>query len=802
MIIIMNMTLHRMIVPSLGCPASCQYCFGPHQKDKTMNKQVLERTASWLGEEKASTLEITFHGGEPLTAGVKFFRNAFDVLQNQNPEKNIRFNLQSNLWLLNDALIDLFAEHRVSIGTSLDGPESINDAQRGKGYFRRTMRDIEKARQKGLAVGCIVTFTRQSAEHWEEILEFFIHEGLNISIHPAQPVLNGAGHVTPEWVLPPQQYGELLVQVLPYYLNNINRIRIETLDAIARSIARGKGGICTFGDCLGGYLAVGPDGSVYPCQRFVGNPHYRMGTVWQSREQIQQSLVWQAFLQRQKAIQERCGDCPFVDICRGGCPYNVLAQNPQGFSSEIRDPYCPAYQQIFTEITERATREAFSAENLQAVVDSPTPHLLQKGTLLHLMSGRPHPTEAMTHARQTLAVVALGASQSVEEAHQRLIIAGVIGNPERARKALETLHQRLTSPVNSRNNLYIHITFECPLRCNHCYARGGRHSPAFPAEKAIELAQQASRAGFRHFVITGGEPLVHPEIFPLLEHLEGLQQDLSPMRIVLRTSLVSPLSDEPMHLLANAPHEVVVSLDGDPQTHNARRGENAYQRTVENLQRLLSMHGKAEVSLAAVLPLSQARGAEGEHVRELAKRLGIRRVRIRPLLPLGRASHTYPDLSVEAVWFSMTAEERLAYGFTPASSCGLGQNLYIEPDGNVYPCYALNSPSLRLGNVLEVNGIEKILSSSVFQSLSRHTVDTRQTCKECAYRYLCGGACRAWDRRTFQSPEELNSSPMNCTSLKNRAETLLITALRIAEVPPERWELAGLPFPHHLPESS
>ncbi|WP_369685050.1 TIGR04083 family peptide-modifying radical SAM enzyme [Anaerolinea thermophila] len=798
MIIIMNMTLHRMIVPSLGCPASCQYCFGPHQTGEIMSRQALESTARWIAEEKANALEITFHGGEPLTAGTKFYRTALPLLRQSAPDKNIRFNLQSNLWLLNETLLEIFAEHQVSIGTSLDGPELINDAQRGKGYFRRTMRGIEKARQKGLAVGCIVTFTRQSARHWEEILAFFIREGLNISIHPAQPMLNGTPFQQPDWALPPQAYGDLLVQILHYYLQNLSKLRIETLDAIARSIARGKGGICTFGDCLGGYLAVGPDGSVYPCQRFTGNPRFRLGSIQESHEAMEQSPVWQAFLQRQNTIQNRCRDCAFLDICRGGCPYNVLAQNQAGFSTEMRDPYCTAYQQIFTEITELATRQAFSPENLQEVVESPAPNLLRRGALLDLMSGRPHPTEAIAHARQTLAVVALGASQTVDEAFQRLTSAGVIGNPRQARQALENLHQRLTTPKSIRNNLYLHLTFECPLHCNHCYARGGRSSPSFPASAVIRLAKQASQAGFRHFILTGGEPLVHPEIFPILESLARIRSEILPMRIVLRTSLVSPLSDEELQAVANYPHEVVVSLDGDPQTHNARRGDQAYQRTVENLQHLLSMHGNAEVSLAAVLPLEQAKSAPGEHVRALARTMGIRRVRIRPLLPLGRAAHTYPDIPVEAVWFSMSPEERMAYGFTPASSCGLGQNLYIEPDGSVYPCYALSFPSLKVGNVLETGGLEEVRASPVFQSLSHHSVDSRQTCKECPYRYLCGGACRAWDRRTFQSFTELDQSPMDCSPLKNRAEALLLTALKITEVSPERWESAGLPLPQSV----
>ena len=53
-------------------------------------------------------------------------------------------------------------KHPLSIGTSLDGPESVNDAQRGQGYFQHTLAGIERARAHGLDVGCICTFTARS----------------------------------------------------------------------------------------------------------------------------------------------------------------------------------------------------------------------------------------------------------------------------------------------------------------------------------------------------------------------------------------------------------------------------------------------------------------------------------------------------------------------------------------------------------------------------------------------------------------------------------------------------------------
>jgi uncharacterized protein len=117
--------------------------------------------------------------------------------------------------------------------------------------------------------------------------------------------------------------------MLERYLANLDKVRISTLDSLCRSVLAGKGGICTFGDCLGGYLAVDPDGEIYPCQRFAGMPQYQLGNVYDcpSMEILLASPIWQAFQDRQERIKEECGDCSYLDFCRGGCPYNALTAN-------------------------------------------------------------------------------------------------------------------------------------------------------------------------------------------------------------------------------------------------------------------------------------------------------------------------------------------------------------------------------------------------------------------------------------------------------------------------------------------
>ena len=108
-----------------------------------MSRATVEAVVHWWGSfDSTDSLEITFHGGEPLIPGIDFYRMALPLLRDGLTAREVRFSVQSNLWLLTDELCELFREYGISIGTSLDGPEAINDAQRGAGYFRRTMAGI------------------------------------------------------------------------------------------------------------------------------------------------------------------------------------------------------------------------------------------------------------------------------------------------------------------------------------------------------------------------------------------------------------------------------------------------------------------------------------------------------------------------------------------------------------------------------------------------------------------------------------------------------------------------------------
>jgi len=137
-----------------------------------------------------------------------------------------------------------------------------------------------------------------------------------------------------------------------------------------------------------------------------------------------------------------------------------------------------------------------------------------------------------------------------------------------------------------RPNLSIEITKECPLRCPGCYAYGADHLGGTVQLRGLsdyrgeELVRRfmalIDRHRPLHVSIVGGEPLVRfrelGEILPRLADRDIHAQ--------LVTSAVRPIPAEWQGLRHL---QVVVSIDGLPPEHDARRKPATYDRILEHI---------------------------------------------------------------------------------------------------------------------------------------------------------------------------------------------------------------------------
>lgn len=744
---------HFMVLPAMGCPAECRYCFH-RDTAEVIDEQRLEALLEYIATLVASTslrhkLRLTLHGGEPLLAGMARLEQAFTGLRERLPGRRIQWNLQSNLWLLDERMARLLARHSVAVGTSLDGPENLTNLQRGSGYFARTWAGLKMARSHGLSSDCIATITPVGASQWPAILDFFQMHGLHPSIHPSIPAIGASPN---EWTLSPAAFAELLPALFESYQNRRRHMRIAFLDQLLQSLVSGQGQVCTFRDCRGQFLAFTPDGSIFPCQRLAGHSEWSLGRVEQrlTVDELWQSPVGRRWQERQGEADLNCRECRYHRHCRGGCPYNAIA------AGTAVDPYCIAYKRIFSWLEARLQEEMATPANIVAMTARPWDGeghpLLRVGWLSELSRPERHPAALTTHARSVLAAVTLAEGKPLTEQVVRLQTLGRFPDQITAQALLDRTASTIAAPPGL-NNCYLYLTHRCQMKCSHCYLYEmpfQEREQEMPRSDIVDLLTQAKAAGFRQAILLGGEPLLHRDGQVLWRELAQLRDRLAPLKLVLRSNFMTSLNRADLETLARACDLIVVSIDGDEASHDARRGPGSYQRTVRNLRAYAALAGElsdvAEISLAAVLSAAAVVGAPGTAVRRLARELGISRLRFRPVIPLGRAATWEQPPIHEGLHAHLSPNEQLALGFIPQTSCGLGRNLYVAPTGDCFPCYVLKRPADFLGNVLQT-GLDAILSAPAFQDLVRQNVDTTHACRDCDVRYICGGICRLWQGR-------------------------------------------------------
>lgn len=372
-----------MIIPTLGCPGRCKYCWSSEEGSPVMSVGTVRDIVAWLKDFRNDRVTFTFHGGEPLLAGAGFYRKALPMLAGELKELKPDFAMQTNLWRMTPEIASVLAEYHVPLGSSIDGPQDITDLQRGEGYFEKCMTGYEIAKAAGLQVRFICTFTNKSVKHKEKIFNFFKERGFVLKLHPALPSLRSEN--PKEWALEPEEYGELLVYLLDKALDNLGKFEVMNINDLCRCVFTRRGSVCTYVDCMGSTFAIGPDGSIYPCYRFVGMPEWVMGHVRDrpTMEHLMQSGPGKRMTAFSEYVNTACGDCSHIRYCRGGCPYNAIT--PSGGTLQGVDPYCTAYTRIFNELNDRLNKEMFEEPVPGMGFGTPDPRKATKPGVMALM---------------------------------------------------------------------------------------------------------------------------------------------------------------------------------------------------------------------------------------------------------------------------------------------------------------------------------------------------------------------------------------------------------------------------------
>jgi uncharacterized protein len=672
-----------------------------------MSAATLDATAHFICNElwrNRRAGRIIFHGGEPLVAGYGWFERSLGILADAT-RRHAQFSIQSNLWMLNQRFVDLFAEYRVSVSTSLDGARDVCDSQRGAGYFDRTMAGIRLLRENGLDVSAIATILPENVDKIPEIIAFFEAEGLPFTLRGAEPSLEH-GYVN---YLPTDETERMYHAVLEYMEQAPAPSRIRDVEALVRNVFSQCSGLCTFSNCLRHYAAISPEGDVYTCQRFCGMEEFRIGTVYESVETLQSSEAFKRIAARYESVSEDCAPCRHFGYCNGGCLYSIFVAEKYGKPH----PYCndtePSgrmYQNLFNHIELKLATEA---THVMLDTKEPTPYLAVAGDKLHpgdVAKGRKRYVQAMEW--------------------------GATGAPRHA-----------FAGKRGAGKLFLNITGNCPLRCAHCSVKASSGNTDMPVKAALTIIREAFELGFEEVSLNGGEPFLYHEFHTLVSEMKKIRH--ADMCFMLFTSLFLDFDDELAKLVLQTFDRISISLDGGEAEHDKRRGAGAFAQTCRHLDRLTGLNNQlgkpCTLSVRATLTREQRKRGVGEEVREVAKAMGIASVHIMDVVPIGRA-RLLEEVMISTPVIPKDTSPYFA-SFTPRDSCGLCSNPHITPEGDIYPCWAYLEDGQPLGNVRD--GLKNVLYDYLWGSRKYdYCVDHSQKCRKCNVRYLCGGICRVY----------------------------------------------------------
>ena len=332
------------------CNLACRYCFAGegeyHGSRELMSLETGKAALTFLCRNSGMrhNLEVDFFGGEPLMNWevVKALVAYGRELEKQY-DKNFRFTLTTNGVLLNDEIMEFCNREMGNVVLSIDGRQRVHDRMRP---FRRAQGSTAAPRG---SYDYIVpkflkfadsrhqdryyvrgTYTHYNTDFSKDVLHLADLGFEQISVEPvvAQP--------EDDYALREEDLEELFAEYDALAAKMVDRARAGRGFNFFHYMIDLEGGPCVakrLSGCGSGteYLAVTPQGDLYPCHQFVGNEEFLMGNV---RDGVLRTDIRDTFKASNVYTKKECRSCFAKFYCSGGC-----AANSYNFHGNINDTY-------------------------------------------------------------------------------------------------------------------------------------------------------------------------------------------------------------------------------------------------------------------------------------------------------------------------------------------------------------------------------------------------------------------------------------------------------------------------------
>ncbi|MGL5440466.1 MAG: thioether cross-link-forming SCIFF peptide maturase [Filifactoraceae bacterium] len=327
------------------CNLRCKYCFasqGDFNGPKgLMSFEVGKASIDYLLKNSGSrkNLEVDFFGGEPLM-NFDVVKRLVDYGNEKAKEsgKIFRFTITTNGVLLDEDIIKYINENMHNVVLSLDGREEINNAMRptinNKGSYEiivpKYQKLIEGRKNKFYYIRG--TFTRNNMNFGKDVMHF---KDLGFKLTSMEPVVDPEYN---DYALRSEDIPAVLKAYEDFALDYLNVRKKDENFKFFHYMIDLSGGPCAIKRITGcgaalEYLAITPEGDIYPCHQFVGKDEYKMGNILEEDKDFPKKII-EEFSGCNVETKESCQKCWAKFYCSGGCHANA-----KNFNGDIMKPY-------------------------------------------------------------------------------------------------------------------------------------------------------------------------------------------------------------------------------------------------------------------------------------------------------------------------------------------------------------------------------------------------------------------------------------------------------------------------------
>jgi len=343
-----------------NCNLQCKYCsVGDVNDVDFMSDETLlnlhTKASKWSEIDETA---IIWHGGEPLLAGIDFFKKILEI-QKLIPNHKFINSIQTNGTLLDGTLRKFLKTNHFKLGLSLDGIEITHDLNRpyknGNSSFQDTLLWIKRKKRRHAC--CVLN--KNTYSHIEQIYEFSKKNTINFKFLPQYRAGRASDDTNLE--LSNDELASAFIRLFDLWFEDKpnERANIHLFDYLTSRLNKTKNESeviphydCSFqNDCQYRFLGVAPNGDLYPCGKFVGEKEYLYGNINEEGE-ISEKLnnpMRENFLERHKGLKE-CELCKYKDFCNSGCSHTAFVTCG---SIMRKHPACGAYKKLFEHIEKK-----------------------------------------------------------------------------------------------------------------------------------------------------------------------------------------------------------------------------------------------------------------------------------------------------------------------------------------------------------------------------------------------------------------------------------------------------------------